>query len=160
MKLPVRHVKCILSFRKDETKVKIQMVDFFHRKPDVHIRQLQVRMRISAINSPAACSQSLLWTQGVQTTEIVQIGGRIQKSNTTFLLTPMQVSQFILPPGQLAPHPGYLHPPGGKLSRQVYLAPRPTQVKIYTCYFVIFLYHFNEFRSSISHKVRNWCLWG
>ena len=63
-------------------------------------------------------------------------------------------------PGYLAPHPGYLHPRGGKLSRPVYLAPRPTQVKIYTCYFVIFLYHFNEFRSSISHKVRNWCLWG
>ena len=182
MKLPVRHVKCILSFRKDETKVKIQMVDFFHRKPDVHIRQLQVRMRISAINSPAACSQSLLWTQGVQTTEVVQIGGQIQKSNTTFLLTPMQVSQFILPPGQLAPGgkptavalpPGgklsrdilpptlvIFTPWGGKLSRPVYLAPRPTQVKIYTCYFVIFLYHFNEFRSSISHKVRNWCLWG
>ena len=27
-------------------------------------------------------------------------------------------------PGYLAPHPGYLHPPGGKLSRPVYLAPR------------------------------------
>ena len=51
-------------------------------------------------------------------------------------------------------------PPGGKLSRPVYLAPRPTQVKIYICYFVIFLYHFNDFRSSISHKVRNWCLRG
>ena len=42
----------ILSFRKDETQVKIQMFDIFHRKPDVYIRQLQVRMRISAINSP------------------------------------------------------------------------------------------------------------
>ena len=80
--------------------------------------------------------------------------------------------------GYLAPHPGYLHPrgascpgiscpppwlsspPGSKLSRLVYLAPRPAQVKIYTFYFVIFLYHFNEFRFSISHKVRNWCLWG
>ena len=27
-------------------------------------------------------------------------------------------------PGYLAPHPGYLHPRGGKLSRPVYLAPR------------------------------------
>ena len=83
----------------------------------------------------------------------------------------LQVSQFILPPGQLAPRgascpriscppPWLSSPPGGKLSRPVYLAPRPTQVKIYTCYFVIFLYHFNEVRSSISHKVRNWCLWG
>ena len=92
------------------------------------------------------------------------------------------VSQFILPPGQLAPWgasqprlayprgascpgiscppPWLSSPPGGKLSRPVYLVPRPTQAKIYTCYFVIFLYHFNEFRSSISRKVRNWCLWG
>ena len=38
--------------------------------------------------------------------------------------------------------------------------PPPTQVKIYVCYFVIFLYHFNEFRSYSSLKVRNWCLWG
>ena len=58
------------------------------------------------------------------------------------------------------PPPWLSSPPGGKLSRPVYLAPRPTQVKICTCYFVIFLYHFNELRSSISHKVRNWCLWG
>ena len=51
MKLQVRHVKCILSFREDETKVKIQMVDLFLCKPDVYIRQQQVPMRISAINS-------------------------------------------------------------------------------------------------------------
>ena len=63
-------------------------------------------------------------------------------------------------PGISCPPPWLSSPPGGKLSRPVYLAPRPTQVKIYICYFVIFLYHFNEFRSSISHKVRNWCLWG
>ena len=63
-------------------------------------------------------------------------------------------------PGISYPPPWLSSPPGGKLSRPVYLAPRPTQVKIYTCYFVIFLYHFNELRSSISHKVRNWCLWG
>ena len=71
VKLRVRHVKCILSFREDETKVKIQMADLFLRKLDVYIRQLQVCMRISAINSPAACSRSLLWTQGMQTMEIV-----------------------------------------------------------------------------------------
>ena len=41
------------------------MVDLFLRKPDVYIRQLQVCMHISAINSPAACSRTLLWTQGV-----------------------------------------------------------------------------------------------
>ena len=63
-------------------------------------------------------------------------------------------------PGISCPPPWLSSPPGGKLSRPVYLAPRPTQVKIYTCYFVIFLYHFNELRSSISHKVRNGCLWG
>ena len=28
----VRHIKCILSFREDKTKVKIQLVDLFHRK--------------------------------------------------------------------------------------------------------------------------------
>ena len=61
-------------------------------------------------------------------------------------------------PGISCPPPWLSSPPGGKLSRPVYLAPRPTQVKICTCYFVIFLYHFNEF--SISHKVRKWCLWG
>ena len=63
-------------------------------------------------------------------------------------------------PGISCPPPWLSSPPGRKLSRPVYLAPRLTQVKIYTCYFVIFLYHYNEFRSSISHKVRNWCLWG
>ena len=63
-------------------------------------------------------------------------------------------------PGISCPPPWLSSPPGGKLSRPVYLAPGPTQVKIYTCYFVIFLYHFTELRSSISHKVRNWCLWG
>ena len=72
------------------------------------------------------------------------------------------VSQFILPPGQLAPRgasqsrlacppgascpgiscppPWLSSPPGGKLSRPVYLAPRPTQVKnIYMlfCYFSV-----------------------
>ena len=67
------------------------MVDLFLCKLDVYIRALQVGMRIYAINSPAACSRNLLWTQGVQTTEIVQIGRRIQKLNTTFLLTPMPV---------------------------------------------------------------------
>ena len=41
-------VKCILSFREDETKVKNQMFGIFLRKADVYIRQLQVRMRISA----------------------------------------------------------------------------------------------------------------
>ena len=91
VKLCVRHVKCILSFREDKTRVKIQLVDLFHHKPDVYIRQLQVRMRIYAMNSPAACLRSLLWTPGVQTTDIVQIGRRIQKLNTTFLLTPMPV---------------------------------------------------------------------
>ena len=59
VKLWVRYVKCILSFRKDQTKLKIQMVDLFLRKPDVYIRQLQVHMRISAINSPAACTRSV-----------------------------------------------------------------------------------------------------
>ena len=72
----------------------------------------------------------------------------------------LPVSKFILPPGQVHPRgasqprlacpPGgnlsrvilpptlVIFTPGGKLSRPVYLAPRPTQVKIYTCYFVIF----------------------
>ena len=79
----------------------------------------------------------------------------------------VQVSQFILPPGQLAPRgtsqpwlacpsgancpgkscppPWLSSPPWGKLSRPVYLAHHPTKVKIYTCYFVIFLYF------SLSH---------
>ena len=65
-----------------------------------------------------------------------------------------KLSRDILPPTLV------IFTPGGKLSRPVYLAPRPKQVKIYTCYFAIFLYHFNEYRSTISHKVRNWCLWG
>ena len=63
-------------------------------------------------------------------------------------------------PGYLAPHPGYLQPQGASCPGRFILPPHPTQVKIYTCYFVIFLNHFNEFRSSISDKVRNWCLWG
>ena len=59
----------------------MQMVNLFLHKPDVYIRQLQVCMRISAINFPTP--------QRVQTMEIVQIGGQIQ--NTTFLLKPMPV---------------------------------------------------------------------
>ena len=73
------------------------------------------------------------------------------------------VSQFILPPWTACP-------PGGKLSRDILpptlviftpwgqavqaglSCPPPTQVKIYVCYFVIFLYHFNEFRSYTSLK--------
>ena len=82
------------------------------------------------------------------------------------------MSQFIFPPEQFAPPPGgggggeavpeYLAPtlviftPGGKLSMLVYVAPCPEQVKnMYMSFFFIFLYHFNEFRSSISHRVRN-----
>ena len=41
-------------------------------------------------------------------------------------------------PGISCPPPWLSSPPGGKLSRPVYLAPRQTQVKIYTCYFVSF----------------------
>ena len=61
--------------------------------------------------------------------------------------------------GYLAPHPGYLHPRGQAVQAGL-SCPPPTQIKIYICYFVIFLYHFNKFRSSTSLKVRNWCLWG
>ena len=65
-------VTFLVSFREDETKVKMQLVDLFHCKTDVYTKQLQVRMLISVINSPAACSRSCLWTQGVSTTEFVQ----------------------------------------------------------------------------------------
>ena len=54
-------------------------------------------------------------------------------------------------PGYLAPHPGYLHPRGASCPGRFILPPRPQQVKIYICYFVICLYQFHEFRSSISH---------
>ena len=60
----VRHVKCIFSFREDETKVKIQLVDSFHGKPDVYTKQLQVRMLISVINSPTACSLNFVKSMG------------------------------------------------------------------------------------------------
>ena len=89
MKLRVRHVKCILSFREEETKVKIQMVDLFHRKPDVYIRQLQVRKRISAINSPTPQLPSGLFAEPPS-----GLGGRIQKLNT-FLLTSMLVPHLL-----------------------------------------------------------------
>ena len=46
--------KMHLSFREDETRVKMQIVDLFHHKPDVYIRQLQVPMCISAIQLPSA----------------------------------------------------------------------------------------------------------
>ena len=65
-------------------------------------------------------------------------------------------------PGISCPPPPTLviFTPGGQAVQAGLSCPAPTQVKIYICYFVIFLYHFNKFRSSISHKVRNWCLWG
>ena len=62
-------------------------------------------------------------------------------------------------PGYLASHPGYLHARGASCPGRFILPPANTRI-IYICYFVIFLYHFNEFRSSVSHKVRNCCLWG
>ena len=97
VKLRVQHVKCILSFREDETKAKIQLIALFrrfHRKPDINIRQLQVRMRISAINSPTpqwlVCGASS-GLRGCRRQRSSKIGGRIQTLNTTFLLTSMQV---------------------------------------------------------------------
>ena len=93
MKLRVQHVKCILSFREDETKVKIRMFDLFRPK-DVYIRQLQVRMRISAINSPTpqwlvrGASSGL---RGCRRRRSSKIGRRIQTLNTTFMLTSMLV---------------------------------------------------------------------
>ena len=92
VKLRVRDVKWILSFREDETKIKIQLVGLFLRKPDVYIRQLQVHMRISAINSPTprrlvrGASSGL---RGCTRRRSSKIGGRIQKLNTPFLLTQM-----------------------------------------------------------------------
>ena len=94
VKLRVWHVKCILSFREDETKVKIQMVDLFRRKPDVYIRLLQVRTSISAINSPTpqrlVCGASS-GLRGCRRRRSSKIRGRIQTLNTTFLLTSMPV---------------------------------------------------------------------
>ena len=94
VKLRVRHVKCILSFREDKTKVKIQMLDLFLRKADVYIRQLQVRMRISAINSPTPQRQvrgASSGLRGCRRRRSSKIGGRIQTLNTTFLLTSMPI---------------------------------------------------------------------
>ena len=53
-----------LTFREDETKVKIHLVDLFHRKRDVYTKQLQVHMRISVINSPTACSLNFVKSKG------------------------------------------------------------------------------------------------
>ena len=80
--------------REDVTKVKIQMFDFFRRKAGVYIRQLQVRMRISATNSPTpqqlvhGASSGL---RGCRRQRSSKIGRRIQTLNTTFLLTSVQV---------------------------------------------------------------------
>ena len=65
-------------------------------------------------------------------------------------------------PGISCPPPWLSSPPGGKLSRPAYLTPPPLQQSkniIYTCYFVISLYHFNEIRSSISHKWQIGACW-
>ena len=70
------------------------MVDLFRRKKDVYIRQLHVRMRISAINSPTpqllvrGASSGL---RGCRRRRSSKIDGRIQTLNTTFLLTSMPV---------------------------------------------------------------------
>ena len=72
--------------------VKIQMVDLFHGTPDVYIRQLQVRMRISGINSPAACFRGACsGLRGCRRQRSSIKGGRIQTLNTTFLPTSMLV---------------------------------------------------------------------
>ena len=92
MKLRVRHIKCVLSLREDETKEKIQMFDLFCR--NVYIRQLQIRMHISTINSPnpqwlvRGASSGL---RGCRRRRSSKIGRRIQTLNTTFLQTSMPV---------------------------------------------------------------------
>ena len=61
-------------------------------------------------------------------------------------------------PFYLAPPPCYLHSLGASCPGRFILPPPNTRKN--TCNFVIFLCHFNEFRSSISHKMRNCFLWG
>ena len=65
-----------------------------------------------------------------------------------------------LAPLDILPPTLVIFTPGGQAVQAGLSCPPPTHVKIYVCYFVIFLYHFNEFRSYTSLKVRNWCLWG
>ena len=70
------------------------MFDLFRRKADVFIRQLQVRMRISAINSPTTqrlVRRASSGLRGCRRWRLSKIGGRIQTLNTTFLLTSMPV---------------------------------------------------------------------
>ena len=81
-------------------------------------------------------------------------GGQV---NRGWLAPPPRGGQAVM--GYLAPHPGYLHPWGQAVQAGLSCPPPNTSKNIYMLFF-IFLYHFNEFRSSISHKVRNWCLWG
>ena len=69
------------------------MVNLFHRKPDVYIRQLQVCMCFSAINSPTP--QQLVPGSSEDSGGVGDCGrpktGRIQTLNTTFLPTSMPV---------------------------------------------------------------------
>ena len=70
------------------------MFDLFRHKADVYIRQLQVCIHISAINSPTpkrlvgGASSGLRVCRRRRSSKI---GGRIQTLNTTFLLTSMPV---------------------------------------------------------------------
>ena len=79
-----------------------------------------------------------------------------QETGVTVYLAPLdslppgggKLSRDILPPTLV------IFTPGGQAVQAGLSCPPPTQVKIYVCYFVIFLYHFNEFRSYTSLKVR------
>ena len=90
VKLRVRHVKCILSFREDETTVRCLI--FFVAK----------RMSISSDSCKYACASLQLTPQrlvhgassglrGCRRRRLSKIGERIQPLNTTFLLTSMPV---------------------------------------------------------------------
>ena len=72
------------------------------------------------------------------------------------------VSQFILPPGQLAPReascpgisyprPGYLHPRGASYPGRFILPPTHTE-KILLCDVYYYLQHFNNYMQFLSYK--------
>ena len=77
-----------------------------------------------------------------------------------FVVKQVQVSQFILPPGQLAvpgyltPRPGYLHPRGASCPGRFILPPAPTE-KILLCDVYYYLQHFNNNKQFLSYKYVN-----
>ena len=129
------------------------------------------------------CLHSVSWTNWWSLTKLAQThyweGGKkwLDFGDTDLIFKVIPVSQFILPPGQLAPRgasqpqlvcppggqavpgyltprPGYLHPGGASCPGRFILPPAHAE-KILLCDVYYYLQHFNNYMQFLSYKYVN-----